>query len=272
MRPDEPFLSAERRALIDKYEAADRIAVGFAMDYPDGLVSGMHTHPRAQLIYGIAGVMRVETEDAVFILPPTKALLLPAGISHSITMRGAVAMRELFLHQDVAQAMGAAARVMSVSPLLRELLVAVCGEPVNWELGGRAQHIVALIIDEIGRARTLPTQLPLPRDPRVIKAAHAIIDHPGDPRSLEEWADICGASARTLARLFLRETGMSFGQWRLQARLNAAFVLLVSGGHIPRVARQVGFRSQSAFGVAFRRAFDLTPGQARVLDERPEAS
>jgi AraC-like DNA-binding protein len=268
MRPDKPFLSSERRALVDKYEAADRIAVGFAMDYPDGLVSGMHSHPRAQLIYGIAGVMRVETEDAFFILP-TKALLLPTGIVHSITMQGNVAMRELFLHQEVAQTIGTDTRVMSVSPLLRELMVAVCGEPVNWDLGGRAQHIVALIIDEIVRARTLPTQLPLPRDPRVMKAAQAIIDCPGDPRSLEEWAEVCGASARTLARFFLRETGMSFGQWRLQARLNAAFVLLVSGGNIPRVARQEGFRSQSAFGVAFRRTFDLTPGQARLLHEPP---
>ena len=269
MEPTNPFLSPERQTLIDKYEAADRIAVGFAMDYPNGLVSGMHSHPRAQLIYAITGVMRVETESALFVLPPTKALLLPAEELHSIAMEGQVAMRELLMDHGIAQAMGTQARVMAVSPLLRELIVAACNEPVDWELGGRTQHVMALIIDEIQRAPSLPTRLPLPRDCRLSRVTQAIIENPRDARSLEDWAETCGASSRTLARLFHRETGTSFGQWRLQARPNAAFVLLMTDGDIPRVADAVGFSSQSAFGVAFRRTFGLTPGQARTLHLLP---
>lgn len=270
MEPEQSFLSPEHRAFVRPYEVADRIAVGFAMDYPAGFVSGMHSHPRAQLICGITGVMRIETESAFFVLPPTMALLLPSGVNHSIAMEGPVAMRELFLHQDVSQSMGSETRVMSVSALLRELMIAVCSEPINWDIGGRTQHIVRLIIDEIVRAQTLPTQLPLPKDPRAIGVARAIMDRPGDPRSLDDWAENCGASARTLARLFKSETGMSFGQWRLHARLNAAFVLLMVDGNISRVAELVGFFSQSAFGVAFRRTFGLTPGQARSLHEARE--
>jgi AraC-like DNA-binding protein len=265
MPADHPFRTRERDALAARYDAADRIAVGFAMDYPDGLVSGMHRHPRAQLIYAIAGVMRVETERSLFVLPPTKALLLPTGVLHSISMEGRVAMRELFLHPDAARGIAGDTRVMAVGPLLRELLVAVCDEPVDWAPGGRAQHLVALIIDEIARARTLPTELPLPRDARLLRVARAVCDRPADPRGLDDWATVAGASRRTLARLFLRETGMTFGQWRLQARLNAAFVLLMTDGNIARVARDVGFRSQSAFGAAFVRAFGITPGQARLL-------
>jgi len=271
MQAEYIFLSPERQALMAKYEAAERIAVGYAMDYPDGLVSGMHSHPRAQLVYGITGVMRVETEDALFVLPPTKALLLPAGEQHSIAMEGKVAMRELFMDQGIAQAVANEARVMAVSPLLRELIVAICNEPVDWELGGRTPHIIALILDEIKRARTLLTRLPLPRDHRLSRVAQAIIANPSDPRSLEDWAETCGASSRTLARLFHRETGISFGQWRLQARLNAAFVLLMTHGDIPLVADAVGFGSQSAFGVAFRRTFGITPGQARTLHLHPNS-
>ena len=265
MKSETTCLSPERQSLIDAYEQADRAAVGFSMDYPSGLHTGMHSHPKAQLIYGISGVMRVETETAFFVLPPTKALFLPPDEPHSITMEGDVAMRELFIDRALAEKVAPEARVLAVGPLLRELLIAICNEPVAWDEGSRAPHLVALILDEIGRAKTLFTRLPSIHEPRLLRVAQAIIDNPADARSLEDWAEICGASDRTLARLFLRETGMTFGQWRLQARLNAAFILLMTEGDIPRVAQKVGFSSQSAFGVAFRRTFGLTPAQARTL-------
>ncbi|TRA95254.1 MULTISPECIES: helix-turn-helix transcriptional regulator [Rhizobium/Agrobacterium group] len=271
MLANQAFLSPERDARLAVYECANRPAVGFSADYPAGLVSGMHSHRRAQLIYAISGVMRVETDKALFVLPPSKALLLSADTAHSITMEGYVAMRQLFLNPETASSMASAPRVMSVTPLLRELLVALCGEPPDWKLDGRGSHLVALIIGEIACARTLPTKLPLPKDPRVKNLVRAILDYPGDRRGLDIWADNLGASARTIDRVFLRETGLSFGQWRLQARLNAAFVLLMTDGNITRIAAEVGFANPSAFGVAFRRTFDLTPGQARDLQrQQPE--
>lgn len=256
--------------IIDRYEQANRAAVGFSMDYPDGLSSGMHSHPKAQLVYAISGVMRVETEAASFLLPPTKALFLPADERHSIRMEGRVAMREVFIERGVADAIAAAPRILTVSALLRELILAICAEPVDWSIDGRAPHLVALIVDEIRRAKTLMTRLPQLREPRLSRIAQAIVDTPADPRTLDDWAEICGASARTLARLFLQDTGLTFGQWRLQARLNAAFALLMTDGDIARIAQKVGFSSQSALGVAFRRTFGLTPAQARAL--RPDAA
>lgn len=265
MKPVEPFLSPDRQALIDQYERADRSAVGFAMNYPSGLSSGMHSHPKAQLVYAISGLMRLETADALFLLPPTKALFLPADVVHSIAMEGDVAMREVFIDPCRMGALASDPRVITVTPLLRELILAICAEPVDWPADGRCLHLVALILDEIARARTLMTRLPHLREPRLTRIAQAVIANPADPRTLEDWAEVCGASARTLARLILQETGMTFGQWRLQARLNAGFALLMTEGDIARIARRVGFSSQSAFGVAFRRTFGLTPAQARTL-------
>lgn len=263
MTPEIGFLSPERQALAERYERAERSAVGFAMDYPNGLSSGMHSHPKAQLVYAISGMMRLETMEAVFLLPPTMALFLPADMEHSISMQGDVAMREVFI--DRSMAVPAQPRVLTVNPLLRELIVAICAEPVDWPMDGRCPHLIALILDEIARAKTLMTRLPQLREPRLSRIAQAILDDPADARILEEWAEVCGASARTLARLFVQDTGLTFGQWRLQARLNAAFALLMTDGEIARVAQKVGFSSQSAFGVAFRRTFGLTPAQARTL-------
>lgn len=265
MKTEIIFLSPERQALIDEYERADRSVVGFAMDYPHGLFSGRHSHLKAQLVYAISGLMRVETANALFLLPPTKALFLPADETHSISMEGDVAMRELFIERTMAAALVQEPRVLTVSPLLRELILAICAEPVDWPPDGRCPHIIALIIDEVGRAKTLMTRLPQLQEVRLSKIARAIVENPADPRTLDDWAEVCGASARTLARLFLHDTGMTFGQWRLQARLNAAFALLMTDGEIDRIAQKVGFSSQSALGVAFRRTFGLTPAQARKL-------
>ena len=263
MKPEAVFLSPERQDLVDLYESAERSAVGFAMDYPNGLTSGMHSHPKAQLVYAISGLMRLETREAIFLLPPTMALFLPADMEHSISMQGDVAMREVFI--DRKMALPAQPRVLTVNPLLRELIIAICAEPLDWPFDGRCPHLIALILDEIARAETLMTRLPQLREPRLAPISHAIADNPADPRILEDWAEVCGASARTLARLFVQDTGMTFGQWRLQSRLNAAFALLMNDGEIARVAHRVGFSSQSAFGVAFRRTFGLTPAQARTL-------
>ena len=265
MTTENSFISPERQSLLEAYDRSDRSAVGFSMDYPDGLSSGMHCHPKAQLIYAVSGVMRIETTDAFFVLPPTKALFLPADEQHSILMEGAVAMRELFIEPTFAEKVATEARVFAVTPLLRELIVALCDEPVDWDESGRTPHIVALILSEIASAKTLFTKLPSPKEARLSRVANAILEMPSDPRSLEDWAETCGASGRTLARLFYKETGMTFGQWRLQARLNAAFIMLATDGDISKVAQKVGFSSQSAFGVAFKRTFGLTPAQARTL-------
>jgi quercetin dioxygenase-like cupin family protein len=144
MTPETAFLSPERQALVDRYERAERSAVGFAMDYPSGLSSGMHSHPKAQLVYGISGLMRLETVEAVFLLPPTMALFLPADMEHSISMQGDVAMREVFI--DRSMPVPAHPRVLTVNPLLRALIIAICAEPVDWPMDGRCPHLIALIL------------------------------------------------------------------------------------------------------------------------------
>jgi AraC-like DNA-binding protein len=85
---------------------------------------------------------------------------------------------------------------------------------------------------------------------------------------MEEWAAECGASARTLTRLFRRETGMSFGRWRQMLRLSEAAVLLAQGVPPARAAAAVGYASAPAFGAAFRAAFGTTPGSGQDTDAR----
>jgi AraC-like DNA-binding protein len=259
------FLSPTRQAEILLFEIAPRPIVGFACDYPAGLSSGMHSHPRAQLLYATSGVMRVDTGDSNYLVPPTTGLFLPANAEHAISMDGPVAMRALFMREDAAMWVATAQKVVSVSGLLREVILAACAEPVEWEPGGRGHHLAELALDEIARATPLPLGLPLPKDARLRRVVAALLERPHDNRNLEEWGDMANASSRTLARMFRAETGMSFRQWRQQARLTAALSSLATGANPAKAAGVAGFDSVPAFGAAFRALFGLTPGQARQL-------
>jgi AraC-like DNA-binding protein len=261
-----------RQGLSEKRQAArrdlphDRVnrpLVGFVRDYADGEEVPRHVHERAQLLYATRGVMRIATDASAFVVPPGHALWMPEGEPHRVTIEGALAMRALFLRADAAAAGPGATTVLAVSPLLRELFLAACAEPLEWDEAGRGGHLAALILDEIARAPGLPFGVPVPRDVRLLRVADGLRADLASPRRLEDWAAEAGASPRTLERLFLAETGMGFARWRQRLRLAEAAARLARGETPARAAAAVGYASAPAFGAAFRAAFGITPGGAR---------
>jgi len=250
------------RANTLAHDRVDRPLAAYARDYPDRDDTGRHAHERAQLLYAVTGVMRIATDAASFVVPPGRALWVPGRLAHTVTMQGAVAMRALFVREDAARAGPAETTVLVVSPLLRELILAACAEPLEWDEAGRGGHLAALILDEIARARSLPLGVPEPRDPRLRRLADALRADPAATLTLDDWAAGTGASARTLRRLFQAETGMGFGRWRQMLRLAEAAALLAEGMPPARAAARVGYASAPAFGAAFRSAFGTTPGAA----------
>jgi AraC-like DNA-binding protein len=216
------------------------------------------------LLYATSGVLRIEAEHAGFVIPPGTGLFVPANIVHAVRMNGAVHMRALFLRDRAAPLSSISA--ITVSPLLRELILAACDESVEWSLTGRGRHLAALVVDEIARARSLPLSLPVPSDPRLRRVTDTLLGCPSDKRSLAEHATYAGASVRTLARLFVHETGMGFLQWRQRLRLTEALAVLSSGRTLSHAAGVAGYASLPAFGAAFRTAFGVSPGAMRAAE------
>ena len=256
------LLSRDGQSRLQPFEQAPRPMAGYSNDYASGHETGLHRHPRAQLLFAISGVMRVTTEAALFTVPPGTGLWVPADTLHGVRMDGEVLMRALFLRADAAASGPAVTTVIAVSPLLRELILTVCGEPVVWDSRGPIRLVAALVLHEIGRAGTRPLSLPACRDTRLVRVTEALIADPADPRDLDGFAGVAGASVRTLARLFRAETGMSFHQWRRQLRMTEALAKLAQGAPAARVAAAVGYASVPAFGAAFRETFGMTPAGA----------
>jgi hypothetical protein len=154
-----------------------------------------HHHERAQLLYATEGLMRVQTDAGVWILPPRRALWIPPGVVHHWTSLSKVTMRTIYVEAEAAKAFGDGCRVIEVSPLLRELILALLAEPIEYPIPGRGEHLAMLILSELAAAETVPIAIPWPRDRRLVAVCSAIMADPGSSRNIEQWADEVGASA-----------------------------------------------------------------------------
>jgi AraC-like DNA-binding protein len=234
-----------------------------AATYPDGVRLHRHDHPWGQLAFCNSGVMRVVTDRAAWLSPPTRAIWLPAGVAHEIVMRGEVASRFLYLAPELAAPLPTTPRVLEVVPLLRELILHIL--PVRMLHPDKPEHarLAGLLIDLMLAARPHDLTLPLPRDRRALALAERLQETPSDPSPLPELARCAGASHRTLQRLFPVETGLTFEAWRQKARLVAAAAALSAGSPVAVAAEDCGYDSPSAFITAFKRQFGTTPGRYR---------
>jgi AraC-like DNA-binding protein len=246
------------------YQRVPRAVAAMPKDFPQDFIIEPHSHERAQLIFATAGTMRVVTGAAMWIVPPQRALWMPAGVVHGIEMLDHVSMRTLYLRDDAAATMPASCRVLQVSPLLRELIARATELPLHYDEEGAAGHLVALLLAELDGSQTLGLHLPMPHSQRLAMLCRALLDKPGDRRTLAQWAQTLNTGERTLARLFQKETALSFAAWRQQARVLEAMGRLGGGAPVTQVALDLGYDSVSAFSAMFRRAAGASPSTFRA--------
>jgi AraC-like DNA-binding protein len=249
----------------------DLVLRALAVGYGPGTVLERHSHRWAQLVYASEGVMRVETEDGVWVVPSHRAVWIPAGIGHAIAMSGQVSMRTLYLAPTLTAGLPERCCVVEVAPLLRELILhAVARAPLQ---RGDPEHerLVAFLLDQLAVLPVVPLELPMPRDPRALRVATSLRADPGAAEGLDTLARHAGASRRTLERVFRKETGIPLGRWRQQARLLHALDLLAQGQPVTSVALEVGYESPSSFIAVFTDTFGTTPGRYHRLERQPPA-
>lgn len=247
-------------ALIREFDPKRGVSIAtLSYDYPSGFLIPEHAHGSDQLIYAMRGFMEVHSAQSVWLMPPTFALWVPAGTQHSIRMPAAVSMRTLYLRPGVARREDASCAVLSISPLLRELILETVriGKLHSKNSDHCAlRHLTAL---HIAGANSIPTQIRMPRDPRALGVTTKLLDRLTEAPSLQIVCKEVGVSTRTLQRLFRNEVGVDADSWRQQVRLTRAIEFLVSGKSVKQVAFAVGYSQPSAFVAAFRRVFGKTP-------------
>jgi AraC-like DNA-binding protein len=240
-------------------DLAQRPVVAKANDYPSGALVSRHLHRRAQLIFVRVGALRLETENGVWTAPPGRAAWIPANVVHSANYTTQTSVRVAYINANVFDGLSRSCAIFALTGLLRELVIRAIDLGWNWPLGGAEERAMHLLVDEIVSLKPLGLFLPLGRDARLRHVIDALKTDPGDARGLECWARAAGASPRTLARLFLTETGLTFGQWREQLRLTSAIERLAEGHSITRIALDLGYASSTSFTTMFTRAMGQPP-------------
>jgi AraC-like DNA-binding protein/quercetin dioxygenase-like cupin family protein len=236
--------------------AADQAAVVVAtFPMPPRTRFDWHVHDDHQLAWAARGVLIVFTDDATWVLPPTRALWIPAGLPHETAADGRAVMRSLYIRPRLSPVSWAQPTPVAASPLLAELIGYLGG---TLEAGPRARA-EALLADLLTPVPVTTIGVRLPSAPTARRVAKALRANPADRRTLREWGLEVGASERTLARAFAAEAGVPFGRWRALMRLQAALPMLAAGQPVSRVAGRVGYDTPSAFVAAFRRETGQTP-------------
>jgi AraC-like DNA-binding protein/quercetin dioxygenase-like cupin family protein len=235
-----------------------------------------HRHAWAQLAWSATGVLRLTTDGGTYLVPPSRAVWIPPGVEHAVTVVESADLCTLYLHQrpgccgpGARKAAGSdwqQCRVLEVSELLRALMLALpsapdgAAPPSPTELE-REKLVAPLLADELKRAAPVPLGVAMPADKRLRALCEAVLAAPTRHDTLGAWVRDIGASERTIARLFRDELGTSFGQWRQQVLLARALTLAAKKRPMSEIAAELGYASPSAFSAMVRRSLGAPPSR-----------
>ena len=99
-----------------------------------GTELAVHAHARAQLVLTLRGVVRCETDEGVWIVPPRCAVWIPGGVAHSVTLAGNVRVYCLFVEPGASLVLPRQCCTLSVSPLLQQLVLKVAQMPALYDV------------------------------------------------------------------------------------------------------------------------------------------
>ena len=233
--------------------------VGLAENYDAHDVEDWHYHEVGQLLYAISGTMRLFTSDSIVLLPPTMAVWLPPRLHHRVEAVTSIQMRIIFSRPDTPPIDGENSRILAVSPLLRELILAIISPAVSGASKARHTALCDLFSTELAESPEVPLSLPMPSDKRIRPMANQAVANPGEIPSVSAWAATAPASRKTVERIFLRQTGLTPSQWLKQARLIFAVAALAQGNSVGSVAHDIGYATPSSFAYMFRQALGVAP-------------
>lgn len=220
-----------------------------------------HHHRKAQLILVVRGLVICEVKKGLWMIPSQCALWIPGGMEHGVRCVGDLELYVLFVDPEIALDLPSECSTFSISPLLRELVIAVSRLPQLYDAEGADGRLIQTMLDQLAKAPAERLHVPMPADPRLRKIAAMLTADPSNRFTISEWAREVAMSERSLFRLMLSQTGMSFGRWRRQFQIMFAIERLASGYPVQAVAFDLGYESASAFISMFKKVLGQPPGK-----------
>lgn len=236
-----------------------RPMVALGRQYPPSFELAEHSHRRSQFLYAARGVMVVSTPHGAWVAPPERGVWIPGGTPHAVKMVGVVHTRSVLIEPRQCRSASRACEVVAVSPLLRQLLLEAFDVPAEYDPASRDGLLVRLLMAEIDRAAPEGFAVPFPAHPALSRLCQAFLLAPDAVAPIDAFADQLAMNRRTFTRLFRRETGLSFGEWRQRACLSVALPRLAAGEAVTTVALDLGYEGAGNFSTMFKRLTGQPP-------------
>ncbi|WP_235536179.1 MULTISPECIES: AraC family transcriptional regulator [unclassified Sphingomonas] len=249
------------------------LAFGIA-DVDNGFELEAHSHAKGQLMMTMRGALTCEAAGGLWIVPPQCAIWIPGDILHSVKASPSIEGYSLLVDPAMSSTLPEACCTVSVTPLLRELVIRCATFPILYPETGMETKLVSLLVDELGMAPLEKFHLPMPEDRRLRTMAEEMISSPSSRLTVGKWARRIGMSERTLHRLLQKETGLSFSRWRQQFQIVLSLQLLSKGETVQNVATELGYESPASFVTMFKKSLGSPPARymiARQGGQRPGA-
>ena len=229
-----------------------------------GQAVGQHAHQTGQFVVALSGLVGLAYGEKREALPASSAVWVPPGVRHEGFLgEGAVSLY-CHINPEWAAMMPADLLRLQLSPMVLEMLKRFADLPRRYPERSHEARLAAVLFEELAAAPKLPIGFaPLPDHPDLKRIAESVVRNPQLSRPVADWAAEAAMSARTLSRLVLRETGLSFGAWRLRIAMLSAAQMLLAGEHAEVAAMRLGYATPSAFSNAFRRVFGVSPSAFR---------
>lgn len=219
-----------------------------------------HCHRKGQLILALTGAITCEVENARWMVPPHHAIWLPGRVPHSNRATPGATLCFLFVEPDRVD-MPEQCCSLKVSALLRELVMTLSTRSYRERQQSATQRLIQVLFDELPRQPQMQLQLPVSAHSKIRQMVDTMEQAPAQWQTLAQWAQEFAMSERNLARLVVRETGLSFRRWRHQLQLILALRLLIRGESVQNVAHALGYDSTTAFITMFKKGLGQTPGR-----------
>ena len=253
---------AKRSEDHEYLQTVPRPVAAMAKSYPAGYPGHMHSHARAQFLYAASGTMKLTFDLGRWVIPPKRAVWLPAGYLHQTSTIGALAMRTLYIREDACPpGSPAVPRMLGVSALLHELILRAVEMQIEYDESGQDAHIITALLGEIDWTPIHPVSLPALVDLRLRRMEKMLLQKPGDKSTLEQWSHRLAVSPRTITRLLGRETDLSFQRWRDHVRAFAAIPMLTAGQPLAEIADILGYETAWSFTAMFKRVTGKAPSR-----------
>jgi AraC-like DNA-binding protein len=249
------------RSCFDDFDPdwSNRPAFAVRLDFSDYEAEvHQHQHEQGQLILALHGAVTCKTENGLWIVPPDCGVWIPGGVPHSNQVTSNARLSYLFV-QPAAATLPQQCCTLSVSPMLREMILRLADVSVNSAPDDHIGRMVRVLLDELAQMPIQGLELPASSHPKISAITAALMAEPNDRRTLVDWASHVAMSERSLKRLMVQETGLTFGRWRRQLHLVIALRELASGATVQRVSSELGYESATAFIVMFKKALGTTP-------------